>query len=66
MKKMNEKKLRNSFRNVRTDMDALRYEASNNIRYLKVKTKEQGIRIKELERRLGAIEILHLRERIVE
>ena len=63
---MNEKKLRNSFRNVRTDMEALKYEAYNNIRYLKVKTKEQGIRIKELERRLGAIELLHLRERIVE
>ncbi len=59
---ISEKKIRESFRKVRKDIDLERYETSNNLRYLNIKVKEQGIRIRELERRLAQIERLALRE----
>ena len=46
-------------------MNLLRYDSSNYLRYLDVKVKEQGIRIKELERRLAQIERVQLREAMV-
>ncbi|MBD3163819.1 hypothetical protein GF323_01340 [Candidatus Woesearchaeota archaeon] len=64
-KMVHEQKIRNSFRRVRKDMDMLRYSSQNSIRFLNVKVKEQGIRIRELERRLGQLERLSLREKMI-
>ena len=59
---VSEKKLRNSFTNVRRDIDVLKYATLNNVRYLNTKVKEQGIRIRELERRLAQIERVSIQE----
>jgi len=59
---INEKKVQNSFRNAKRDIDAIRYESMNALRFLNVKVKEQDIRIKEMERRLAQVERLAMRE----
>jgi hypothetical protein len=65
VKMINESKIRSSFQRVRKDIDMLKYDAFNNIRYLNVKVKEQGIMIRELERRLAQVERISLRENLV-
>ena len=61
---INETKLKNSFTNVRKEIDGLKYECSNQLRFLNIKVKEQEIRITELERRLAQTEILLIREQV--
>ena len=58
-------KVRKSFQRVRQDVNALRYDSSNSIRYLNYVVGEQNIRIRELERRLAQLERLNIREKLV-
>lgn len=60
-----EKKLRKSFRKVKQDIDYVRYSTFNSLRYLDLEVKEQGFRIKELERRLAQVERLNTPEQII-
>ena len=62
---VSEQKITNSFIKVRKDIDMLKYATLSNVRYLTMKVKEQGIRIRELERRLAQIERLTLQENII-
>jgi len=62
---ISEKKLGNSFQNIRREINQLSYDAQNYLRYLDVKAKEQGIRIDELERRLAQVERLIIREKLI-
>ncbi len=60
-----ENKIKQSFARVKQDMNAMRYESYNHVRYLNHLVREQGLRIRELERRLGQLERLSIRERLV-
>ncbi|MCK5140468.1 MAG: hypothetical protein KAK00_05675 [Nanoarchaeota archaeon] len=60
-----ESRIKKSFTNVRKDINLFKYNTGNNLSYLNVKVKEQGIRIRELERRLAQIERLSIRETII-
>jgi hypothetical protein len=41
------------------------YDMQNYVRYLNVTVKEQGIRVKELERRLAQVERIRIREALI-
>jgi hypothetical protein len=57
-----EQMIRKSFEKAKEDINSVRYETLNNIRYLNIKLKEYEIRIREMERRLAQSERLMLRE----
>ncbi|MBR9699522.1 hypothetical protein GOV09_03655 [Candidatus Woesearchaeota archaeon] len=62
---ISQRKLQNSFAQVRRDIDFMKYDSWNQMRNLNVRVKEQSIRIKELERRLAQVERLSIREQVV-
>lgn len=60
-----EKKIKDSFAKVKRDIDFLRYDSANRLRFLYKRTQEQAIRIRELERRLAQVERISVRQKII-
>ena len=62
---VSETKIQNSFHRVRQDVDFLKHEALNNIRFLNFKVDRQKYRIKELERRLAQLERISIKDQVI-
>jgi hypothetical protein len=55
-------KIKKAFQRVKLDVDVIRYDTYNYLRYLNEKAREQDTRIREIERRLSQAERIVVRE----